>query len=106
MKHLIITLFLFSTLSFAQIKKGNTINNNQQLSTPILIELSYSKGEINLDQRITYLVYYLKDYSKLPSRYKSFVPEKCGTWIAQIIFNNFPKLKPETKKTLSNYRVK
>jgi len=107
MKHIIIILLFFSSFNFSQvIQKGSFPNQEKQVSSPSLIERDYANHTITLDQRVIYLVLYLNDYSKLPQKYKSSAPEKCGTWIANIIFNNFEKLKPETQKALRPYGFK
>jgi len=107
MQYIIIILLFFSSFNFSQvIQKGSFPNKEKQVSSPSLIERDYANHTITLDQRVTYLVFYLNDYSKLPKKYKSNAPEKCGTWIAGIIFNNFEKLKPATKKALISYGFK
>ena len=106
MKVVLIILF-FTSLVFAQdIEKDESIDNNAHISSAGLIEKAYYKKEIDLDQRVLYLVYYLNDYSKLPDKYKSDALEKCGTWIVNIIYNNFSKLRKETRQALVSYGFK
>ncbi len=108
MKLFIIILFLSSSFAFSQnagyTEKQET--DNSTASSAVLIERAYASKKIDLNKRILYLAYYLYDYSKIPLKYKSNASEKCGTWIAQIIFNNFDKLQPETKQVLKSYGFK
>ena len=107
MKYFIIIFLFFTSLTLSQIVQENLpINNRNNISSASLIERAYYNKEIDLDKRVLFLVYYLNDYSKLPEKYKSKAPEKCGTWIAQIIFNNISKLKKETRQALAPYGFK
>ncbi len=106
MKLLLVILLLSSSFIFSQEVKGNKKLelDNSPASSAGLIERAYARKEIDLNKRVLYLAYYLYDNSKLPDKYKSNETEKCGTWIASIIFNNFPKLNEVTKKTVSALR--
>ena len=94
MKHFIILILFVSSFVFAQdIKKNEILAKEEPISSAGLIEKSYYVKKIDLDQRVLYLAYYLNDFSKLPDKYKSSAPEKCGTWILKIIYFNISKLK-------------
>ncbi len=101
MKIFLVILF-FTSLAFSQdIHRNILIESNEHISSAGLIERAYARKEIDLNKRVLYLAYYLYDNSKLPDKYKSNAPEKCGTWIASIIFNNLSKLNEETKTEIS-----
>jgi hypothetical protein len=72
-------------------------------SAPALIERAYGQREITIDQWALYQTYALFDPAKLPAKYCSTVPEKCGTWILDEIYQHWNKLSEQTKRMLMTY---
>lgn len=56
----------------------------QQLSTPELIELAYTNGEISADQRLLYLAYALYDHASLPPQFQSNVGWSGTHYVAEV----------------------
>jgi hypothetical protein len=81
-----------------------TLNINSQnraaLSTPMLIEQNRARGEITLDQWAMYQAYAFRAPEQLPIKFRSSVPEKCGTWILDDIHRNWNTLSLPTRTSL------
>lgn len=65
-----------------------------------LIAESYGRQRITRDQMVLYHGYALTAPGKLPEEYRSRDPEKCGTWVAELIRNEWDELLPETREIL------
>lgn len=76
-----------------------------EISTPAKIIQAYKDQKISLDEEITYLCYYLFDFSRLPQEFQNHTAVKCGTWIIDIIKQNWSDLQPDTRKKLSEYGI-
>ena len=76
------------------------MNTPQNLSAFGLIEQSFARREITLDEWALYHAYSLLDPSRLPKQYHSTEPEKCGTWVLDEIRRRWANLSNTTKSVM------
>lgn len=95
---LIFLLFGFSNSALAtkylpQADQSESIPTvqNQELSTPELIEQAFIQGEITAEQRLLYLAYAFGDYDKLPHQYRGQVPWR-GTEVLLALQNESQRI--------------
>lgn len=62
-----------------------------------LIERDFNNHKIDINERINYLVSALKNPASLPERYRETKIEKCGSWISDLVIQNWDKLNANTK---------
>jgi len=106
MKQLLIILLLLSTSIFSQSFDSEKSYLDTNLSTPSKIEYAYAKKQITMDERILFLTYFLKDSRKVPQKYRSNYPEKCGTWIILTIQNNIDNISTLNKSIIKKYGLR
>jgi len=71
-----------------------------------LIEKDENKGILDLDTAMTYRLHRLFEPSKLPEKYQSLTPVKCGTSVWKTFNRVKNELKPETLSRLRPYLVR
>lgn len=101
-------LFLFITLPVSACHvndevKERTNDHRSSLNTIQLISRSLSKGEINRNEAALYKAYAIFDREKLPSRFRSSVPQKDATMIIRQLKKEYESLDKDTKEKIKPY---
>ena len=102
-----VSLLLLLTFLFAGISVSSTTElrgrNASDKAVSGKIDEAYREGEIDYETALTYKVYAIKDYKKLPEKFQSDKPSWCGTLNLLEAWRNLVRVSKETNQILSSY---
>ncbi len=90
----------YLSLSFLLLVTVSVRAGENSLTSLAKVQQAYERGEIDLQTSIIYRLYAIKDYSRLPSRFKSPVSTRCPTSELLLIRRDWPLLSQEVRLQL------
>jgi hypothetical protein len=97
-------VIVLSAITFASVISLRAASALQRaISSPGRIQNGYASGAITRNQRAEYFAYSMFDRARLPDVYQSAAPEKCATWMLDIIHEDWNSLDSATHNILEGY---
>ena len=87
-------------------QKKDIAITSSRITSLDLIDKDAEKNTLDIDQAWIYRIYAILDPGKLPKKYQSITPIKCGTPVYHDFIKIKHQLKPETLEILKPYLVR